>query len=107
MFFGFQVQFDTPIVLMVQLWNTSTTIGSTPFTNNKSAIVPLANSRFISVRDDGTNRHYELSNNGIDWMTVFSHARTTHLTATTVGYGANSYGSGYTAYVRAKQFAII
>lgn len=106
-FFGFQVQFDTPIVLIVQLWNTSTTIGSTPFTNNKSAIVPLANSRFISVRDDGTNRYYELSNNGIDWMTVFSHARTTHLTATTVGYGTNSYGSGYTAYVRAKQFAII
>ncbi len=106
-FFGFQVRGGTPLFLQVQLWNTSTSIASNPFENGTSSIVPLANSRFISIRDDGTTRYYELSNNGIDWMTVFTHARTTHLTATTVGYGANSYGSGYTAYVRAKQFAII
>lgn len=106
-FFGFQVRAGTPLFLQVQLWNTSTSIASSPFENGTSSSLALANSRFISIRDDGTNRYYELSNNGIDWMKVFSHARTTHLTATMVGYCANSYGSGYTAYVRAKQFAII
>lgn len=105
--FGRQVQFNTPIVVTVQLWTNSTTIGSTPFVNSTTAAVVLTETRFWSIRDDGTNRYYELSNNGIDWRTIFSHARTTHLTATQVGYCGNSYGSGYTAYVRAKQFAII
>lgn len=43
----------------------------------------------LRVVDDGANYNFYLSANGNNWTQVYSEARTTFLTATRVGFGAN------------------
>lgn len=51
---------------------------------------------WFAIRDDATNRYYELSINGKDWEVAFSHARTTGITPDEVGmfYSAQAGVSG-------------
>jgi hypothetical protein len=52
-------------------------------------------------RDDGTNRYYECSANGVDWITLGSETRITFMTADQIGYGMNN-NSGNTGYIRLR-----
>lgn len=54
------------------------------------------------IRDDGTNRYYEYSLNGVDYMTFYSEARTTFVTPNQIGFGIDNQGSGVSASVRMR-----
>ena len=45
--------------------------------------------KWFRIRDDGTNRYYEASFDGITWMTMHSTLRTDFITPTRIGYGIN------------------
>lgn len=60
------------------------------------------------IRDDGTNLHWEVSRNGMDWFEMFAQrARTDFLTATRAGWAVNTNGSTRTSTGRLRQFAIV
>ncbi|AXF51526.1 hypothetical protein CONSTELLA_36 [Mycobacterium phage Constella] len=45
--------------------------------------------RWLRVRDDATNRYYEFSINGIDWVEFYSGSRTNYITPDQVGWGGS------------------
>lgn len=48
---------------------------------------------WMGISDDGTNRNYLMSRNGVDWVTVYSTSRTAWLTPTQIGWGINTKGT--------------
>lgn len=44
---------------------------------------------WLRLADDGTNRIYSWSPNGVTWFTIYSETRTTFITADQVGFGIN------------------
>ncbi|AXQ52045.1 hypothetical protein SEA_YEET_40 [Mycobacterium phage Yeet] len=62
---------------------------------------------WIRIRDDGTDRHYEFSVNGLDWMEFHSTLRADYITPDQVGWGgANSTGATRSCYARLRSFAL-
>lgn len=61
---------------------------------------------WFRFRDDGTNRHAEFSNNGLDWITYHSVGRTDFLTADQVGWGADQDNSGFTSKLRLRSWLV-
>lgn len=57
-------------------------------------------------RDDGTNRHAEFSNNGLDWLTFHSVSRTDFLTADQVGWGGDTDNAGFTCRMRLRSWLV-
>lgn len=49
---------------------------------------------WLRISDDNTNRKAWVSGDGVNWFQVYSEARTTFLTATHVGFYANTHSSG-------------
>jgi hypothetical protein len=47
-------------------------------------------SNWVALRDDGTNRYFELSSNGDDWVIFATTPRTTFLTPDEIGFGVNA-----------------
>lgn len=62
---------------------------------------------WLRIRDDGVTRFYDLSWNGIDWSTQFSHVRTTHITPDQVGWGGANNGNNQTNRIRLRSFVVI
>ncbi|MCA7901942.1 hypothetical protein LGM39_21460 [Burkholderia cepacia] len=44
------------------------------------------------IRDDGTNRYYDVSPDGVTWVNMYSFSRTTFLTPDQVGFFADPNG---------------
>lgn len=90
-------------IFVNEYWN------QTSFNANEfSSGVTLAHypGSWLGINDDGTNRNYLISRNGIDWVTIYSTSRTTWLTATQIGWGMNSnYSTGLNTYGRLRSFA--
>lgn len=62
---------------------------------------------WLRVRDDATNRFYEYSFNGVDWILLTSSVRTDFVTPDQIGWGvrANNSGGSYTATVRLRHLS--
>lgn len=54
------------------------------------------------IVDNNTNRYFQYSLNGLDWITVFSEGRTTYITPDQFLFGANNEGSGADVTVRLR-----
>jgi hypothetical protein len=62
---------------------------------------------WLRYRDDGTNRYFEYSYNGIDWITYFSVGRTDFTTPDQIGWGLDNQGSGQTQVLRLRSFSVV
>jgi hypothetical protein len=60
---------------------------------------------WLRVRDNGTNRIYEFSYNGVDWVFFFSVVRTDFITPDQIGWGAANDLTGQTGYLRLRSLA--
>jgi len=80
----------------------ATTYSSTPFAFGTAKSALYTTARWWRIRDDGTNHYFGVSLNGIDWVEVYSQSRTAWLTPSVIGWGANVYGSNYTALARMR-----
>lgn len=86
----FHILFTTGAFVDISRFTNSTTFSS------NAAISVLAPNRIFTwfrYRDDSTNRYFEFSNNGIDWIIAFQETRTTFLTANQVGFFINNQNS--------------
>jgi len=54
---------------------------------------PVGGLVWLRIVDDNTNRLYQYSTDGMTWLTLYSHGRTTTFTPTTIGFYVNSEGS--------------
>lgn len=67
----------------------------TTFINNNATLINDQNHRWdgpltwLRLGDDGTNRTYDVSSNGVNWFTYLSEPRATFLTAADVGFYIN------------------
>lgn len=48
----------------------------------------------VRISDDGVNRTYQVSGNGLNWQTVTTNGHTDFLTADQYGYGCDGHGTG-------------
>ncbi len=100
--FGCQTQSGNTANVLVQHWNSATSINGSQTFGGQAAAAWLT-ARWWRLLDDGTNLNYQASLNGIDYFTFYKEARTTFLTPTTIGWGINSYStSAYTWYGRLR-----
>jgi hypothetical protein len=51
----------------------------------------------MRIRDDNTNRYYEYSYNGVDWVALYSATRTDFLIPDQIGWGGDSYSQAVSA----------
>lgn len=75
----------------VMQWSSATAWSSTP-AGITTSTVPGPFPSWYRVRDDGTNRYYECSHNGVDWWQVYSHARGSFITDANlqIGWGIDN-----------------
>lgn len=89
---GYQAAAGANSFIRVQPWS-SPNQGLAVFRVLEYRLMPGAVPNWWRIRDDGTNRYYECSHNGVDWLTFYSHSRITHITADQIGLvGINSTG---------------
>jgi hypothetical protein len=73
---------------------------NTPVTNLLR--VPFAtgsSSLFLRIGDDGTNRNYSVSTDGVNYTIVYTEVRTAYITADQIGFHAKSEGGSIQAVV--------
>jgi hypothetical protein len=73
----------TNISLVVSRWNSAISINSS-YVANAQMLAPL---RWFRMEDDGSNRIFSVSPDGIVWSEIHSISRTDFLTADQVGFG--------------------
>jgi hypothetical protein len=49
---------------------------------------------WLQISDDGSDRFYRISSNGVTWLQVYTEGRTTYFTADQVGFGINRRTAG-------------
>jgi hypothetical protein len=65
------------------VWTTTTSFSGSGSTLNY--VTPDSSLLWMRVTDDGTNRHFLVSQNGNDWLPIFSEGNTTTITPTEIG----------------------
>lgn len=91
--------------LTVTRWTNATTFSansSVPF------VYQLAGGRipnWLRIRDDGTNRYFEFSHNGVDWILLFSEGRTAFITPDQFAIGADNEGTGADVKLRLRSLS--
>ncbi|WP_264076173.1 hypothetical protein [Mycobacterium gordonae] len=60
---------------------------------------------WLQIRDDGTNRYFDLSVNGVDWVTAFSEGRTAFITPDQFCFGATNESTGADVVMRLRSLA--
>lgn len=86
-------------VLNYSAVNGSTTVAASQTLGTNIATMP----NWLRIRDDGANKYFEFSLNGVDWQPLYAVSRTTFLTATAIGWGGEQRGSTQ-AFVRCRSF---
>lgn len=93
---------DTTFDLNIANWDNVTTFNANVYANNDAAIASQL--EWFRFADDGTNRSCAVSRDGINFVTIYSVARTNFLTPTRVGLILNPYeGEQHTSVVSWKQ----
>lgn len=62
---------------------------------------------WLRIRDDGTNRFFEYSYDGVTWAPHASHGRTDFLTPTLIGWGEGNNASGSTHNMRLWSWSVV
>ncbi len=83
-------EFNTAFTLRVSSFNTVTSGAST----NRFNGLEYDKDLWMSLYDDNTNRYFQVSPDGYEWVTLYSHARTTFLTPSHVGLCIDAVNSG-------------
>jgi hypothetical protein len=99
----FGPSYNSGIQLIYTEWDTvndSTRTSQGVMTENDLDDMP----NWLRIRDDNTNRYFEFSYNGLDWLELWSHARTTFLTADRVGWGMHSDNNTSGNYCRLRSW---
>jgi hypothetical protein len=78
--------------LIVDAWTDADTFSGSDLTY---AAYLLAAGGYFRIADDGTNRLFSYSLDGVNFQQIFSVARTTFLTANQIGYFVNDNGAGF------------
>jgi hypothetical protein len=91
--------------LMVNRWSSPTALASTAKSTISYALV-CGFPNWLRIRDDNTNRYYEYSYNGVDWINFFNALRTDFITPTQIGWGQNPQNTGgsYTSRCRLRSY---
>lgn len=61
---------------------------------------------WLRIRDDGTNRYFEYSYNGIDWINLYTSTRTDFITPDQVAWGGSNEGTGFNMLLRARSWSV-
>jgi len=77
-------------------WTDPTTYGGTTHFTNTPAATLSYGLFHLRIEDDGTNRKYYYSTDGILFILLLSHARTTFLTADEVFFGSQNFATNTT-----------
>lgn len=93
--------------LIIMKLNSATSYNGT-YTSSGGALYSMyAAAKWWRIRDDGTNLHYLVSLNGVDWHEPFGTTpRTDFLTPTSAGWALNLNSSSVASNGRLRQFAI-
>ncbi len=78
------------LMMRVNNWTNATTFSATSSTQNISLYGP-STPNWLRVRDDGSNRYFEFSYNGVDWILFFSSTRTSFITPNQIGVAAYNH----------------
>lgn len=78
------------LMMRVTNWTNATTFSATSSTLNISLYGP-STPNWLRVRDDGSNRYFEFSYNGVDWILFFSSTRTSFITPNQIGVAAYNH----------------
>ena len=76
-------------------YNSSTSYNSAPFSST-TAYGLYGDAKWWRIVDDSTNLYFQVSLNGIDFVTLYQMGRTSFLTATQIGWGADVSGGATT-----------
>jgi hypothetical protein len=82
------------------------TTGIAIYSSQSIAQLPYGMPKWLRIRDDGTNRISEFSDNGIDWIGHYSVGRTDYITPDQIGWGTNN-SSGQTIKARLRSWSVV
>lgn len=91
--------YDSGYSLYVSYFSNSTTFSSNDFADHPATATahPWPASQWFMIRDNGTNIYWYISEdnqeNGSSWVQVYTQARTTRLTPSSVGFFFNGRGN--------------
>jgi hypothetical protein len=92
--------------LTIYRWTNATTFSASSFEVPASAIHGGSLINMLRIRDDGTNRYFEYSLNGVDWQPpVLTEGRTTFITPDQFGFGVDNEASGADCKIRLRSLA--
>lgn len=77
------------------------------FSSNKVSVNPGKSPlpyRWMKIKDDNTNRSYHISQDGLNWIQVFSAARTDYITPDGCGFGVATASSTYPIWAKIKSW---
>jgi hypothetical protein len=80
---------STGSYLRIIKYTSASTYNSDYYVISQSSLSGPVN--WLRIRDDGTNRNFEFSYNGVDWITLYSIGRTDYITPDQVGWGVGPY----------------
>jgi hypothetical protein len=79
-----------PLELNVSQFNSSTSFSSNPLTVNWATFAPVL---WLRIKDDGSNRTYYTSADGVNWTQQFTDTHTNFFTPDQVGWGLYDNGN--------------
>lgn len=82
--------FNNEFKLAISQYNSATSGNANIFFQRLFIAFPVL---WVRVTDDGTNRTYYISVDGVNWTSVYSEGRTTFVTTNQYGWGMNPGGS--------------
>ncbi|TDK88805.1 hypothetical protein EUA02_25715 [Mycobacterium paragordonae] len=91
--------------LGVNRWASSTTFNSESWHQTSYLLPGGAIPQWLGISDDGTNRYFQFSHNGVDWITAFSESRAAYFTPNQFGFGASNEGSGADLVIRLRSLS--
>lgn len=92
-------------VIRVSKWNNVTTVNSVYVGRGLSAYAVGGLPCWFRIRDDGSNRYFEMSVNGVDWMTFYSGGRTDFITPNQIGLSVYNGNTGQPVYLRLRSLS--
>ncbi|WP_104151097.1 hypothetical protein [Mycobacterium intracellulare] len=97
----FGVSYNNAFIISMWQWNSATSWNAATLSGT-----PSFWPNWFRVRDDGTNRYYECSQNRSEWFTALVHPRTTFIIPDQVGWGGDNEGLGATILARLRSFRV-
>jgi len=103
--FGPQNNATTGATLGVTRWTNTTTFRANSAVPAVYALPGGCMPNWLRIRDDGSNRYFEFSHNGVDWNLAFSEGRTAFITPDQFCLGANNEATGADCKIRLRSLS--